>query len=71
MRRDKCIKCPYTKNDNCFARSKLYKEYCYLLETPCVDRSGKIKEECPFYKSKGLVEVEHREQARAKLRNDN
>ena len=66
----KCIKCPYPENENCFARSKLYKEYCYLLNGACRDRNGNIKKECPFYKSKGLVEVEHNEQARAKLRDN-
>lgn len=66
-----CIKCPYPKNEKCFARAWLYKDYCYLLDSPCTDRQGKIKEECPFYKSKARVELEHREEARAKLRNDN
>ncbi len=67
---NKSIKCPYPKNEKCFARAWLYKEYCYLLESPCTDKNGKIKEECPFYKSKGLVEVEHNEQARANAKRD-
>jgi len=55
---DRNIICPYEKNDNCFARDPFCHYDCTLLTSPCRTWTGKIKPQCPFYKSKERVKNE-------------
>lgn len=64
---NKNIICPYEKNDNCFARDPFCKFDCTLLRSPCLTWTGKLKPQCPFYKSKERVAYE---QARANAKRD-
>lgn len=57
---NKNIICPYEQNDDCFARDRFCKYDCTLLRSPCLTWTGKLREECPFYKTKEEVKKYHK-----------
>jgi hypothetical protein len=55
----KYVECPYGYGKNCFGRKEQkgkVTEECNVLDTICTERNGAVKEECPFYKPKNILE---------------